>query len=156
MNAAARLRSCPKHGLVPDGAMVCPWCPPGRPGTSALAAKPTDPRAFAQEAADAVASAPIVRTYCCSKCGLPTRVTRSLEEHAALLANVGWRIVGGEPVCPPCVAGDVRRIVIGSKGDLYVLRPFNGSWSCSCQGFLFRGKCKHADATNAAHAAGAT
>ena len=34
-------------------------------------------------------------------------------------------------------------IVKGSKGDEYKITELNGSLSCTCSGFRFRGKCKH-------------
>ena len=34
-------------------------------------------------------------------------------------------------------------IVKGSKGDEYKVTELNGSLSCTCSGFRFRGKCKH-------------
>ena len=33
--------------------------------------------------------------------------------------------------------------VAGSKGNAYTVSEANGIWSCSCSGFMFRGKCKH-------------
>ena len=33
--------------------------------------------------------------------------------------------------------------VKGSKGDEYKVSELNGSWSCTCSGFRFRGDCKH-------------
>ena len=36
-------------------------------------------------------------------------------------------------------------IVKGSKGDEYKVTELNGNLSCTCSGFRFRGKCKHAD-----------
>ena len=35
--------------------------------------------------------------------------------------------------------------VTGSKGDKYVVTKLNGQYSCNCTGFMYRGKCKHAD-----------
>jgi hypothetical protein len=36
-------------------------------------------------------------------------------------------------------------VVKGSKGDEYRVSELNGNLSCTCSGFKFRGKCKHAD-----------
>ena len=36
-------------------------------------------------------------------------------------------------------------IVKGSKGDEYRVTELNGNLSCTCSGFKFRGKCKHAE-----------
>jgi len=36
-------------------------------------------------------------------------------------------------------------IVKGSKGDEYKVTELNGNLSCTCSGFKFRGKCKHAE-----------
>ena len=33
--------------------------------------------------------------------------------------------------------------VKGSKGDEYTLTELNGKLSCTCQGFKYRGQCKH-------------
>ena len=38
------------------------------------------------------------------------------------------------------------RQVLGSKGQKYTLTRANGAWTCSCPGFVYRGKCRHADA----------
>jgi hypothetical protein len=35
--------------------------------------------------------------------------------------------------------------VVGSKGDKYTVTNEGTMWICSCQGFTFRGKCKHVD-----------
>jgi hypothetical protein len=34
-------------------------------------------------------------------------------------------------------------IVKGSKGDEYKVTELDGSYSCTCSGFRFRGDCKH-------------
>jgi len=34
-------------------------------------------------------------------------------------------------------------VVKGSKGDSYTVLEENGKYSCSCSGFIFRGKCRH-------------
>ena len=36
--------------------------------------------------------------------------------------------------------------VTGSKGQKYRLSQKNNTWQCTCPGFQFRGKCRHADA----------
>ena len=36
-------------------------------------------------------------------------------------------------------------IVDGSGGRRYTLTRANGSWSCTCPGYAYRGKCRHAD-----------
>lgn len=35
--------------------------------------------------------------------------------------------------------------VEGSGGKTYTLTRANGTWSCTCPGFQYRGKCRHAD-----------
>jgi uncharacterized Zn finger protein len=35
------------------------------------------------------------------------------------------------------------RTVEGSKGQVYTLQKNNGSWSCSCPGYTYRGACRH-------------
>ena len=42
-------------------------------------------------------------------------------------------------------------VVKGSRGDEYRVTEANGSWSCTCSGFRFRGDCKHVKALS--HAA---
>lgn len=34
--------------------------------------------------------------------------------------------------------------VKGSKGDNYTVTELDGKWSCTCSGFTFRGRCRHA------------
>ena len=41
-------------------------------------------------------------------------------------------------------------IVKGSKGDEYKVSELNGNLSCTCSGFKFRGKCKHAESVSVA------
>ena len=41
-------------------------------------------------------------------------------------------------------------IVKGSKGDEYKVTELNGNYSCTCSGFKFRGKCKHAESVSVA------
>jgi hypothetical protein len=48
--------------------------------------------------------------------------------------------------CPECSAGVIRRVVIGSQGDPYVVRHFGEAWRCSCPGYTFRKRCWHSDA----------
>jgi hypothetical protein len=33
--------------------------------------------------------------------------------------------------------------VSGSKGNVYTVTENAGQWSCTCQGFVFRNRCKH-------------
>ena len=33
--------------------------------------------------------------------------------------------------------------VTGSKGDVYTVKEEQGNYSCTCTGFVYRGKCKH-------------
>lgn len=69
----------------------------------------------------------------------------------AHLFNVGWRCGSdGHTRCPVCLQhgdGVVERMADASDGRRqYALRPVNGSWTCTCQGFRSHGHCKHADA----------
>ena len=41
-------------------------------------------------------------------------------------------------------------IVKGSKGDEYKVTELNGNLSCTCSGYKFRGKCKHAESVSVA------
>ena len=41
-------------------------------------------------------------------------------------------------------------IVKGSKGDEYKVSELNGNISCTCSGFKFRGKCRHAESVSVA------
>ena len=41
-------------------------------------------------------------------------------------------------------------VVKGSKGDEYKVSELNGNYSCTCSGFKFRGKCKHAESVSVA------
>lgn len=50
----------------------------------------------------------------------------------------------GFTVAEPEVEGRVHR-VMGSRGEEYVVSELAGRYSCSCSGFKFRGKCKHAE-----------
>lgn len=34
-------------------------------------------------------------------------------------------------------------IVAGSKGQKYTLTRANGTWSCTCPGYAYRGNCRH-------------
>ena len=34
-------------------------------------------------------------------------------------------------------------IVQGSKGQRYTLTRANGTWACSCPGYVYRGNCRH-------------
>lgn len=38
--------------------------------------------------------------------------------------------------------------VTGSSGTTYTLTQSGARWSCSCPGYGFRGRCKHADSMN--------
>jgi hypothetical protein len=41
-------------------------------------------------------------------------------------------------------------VVKGSKGDEYKVTEVNGNLSCTCSGFRFRGKCRHAESVSMA------
>lgn len=41
-------------------------------------------------------------------------------------------------------------VVKGSKGDEYKVTEVNGNLSCTCSGFRFRGKCRHAESVSVA------
>ena len=41
----------------------------------------------------------------------------------------------------------MEKYVIGSKGDKYLVMCVDGKWTCTCPGFHYTGKCKHATAT---------
>ena len=79
-------------------------------------------------------------------CGLVVRSARGREEHVALLLGVGWTAINGGMRCPECSAGVIRRVVIGSQGDPYVVRHFGDTWRCSCLGYAYRKRCWHSDA----------
>jgi hypothetical protein len=79
-------------------------------------------------------------------CGFIVRSARNREEHVALLLGAGWTVIKGGMRCPECSAGVIRRVVIGSQGDPYVVRHFGDTWRCSCLGYAYRKRCWHADA----------
>lgn len=41
-------------------------------------------------------------------------------------------------------------VVMGSKGDRYVVERTDNGLTCTCSGFKFRGSCKHASEVNLA------
>ena len=78
-------------------------------------------------------------------CGFQVKSSRPREEHAAMLANVGWTVApGGGLRCPECTAGVIRRLVRGSKGNPYFVRLVDGTWRCTCRGYTSWGHCYHA------------
>src|SRR5260221_5204495 len=88
---------------------------------------------------------PIGHAVACD-CGFAVRSARSPEDHVALLLGAGWTAINGDMRCPECSAGVIRRVVIGSQGDPYVVRHFGDAWRCSCPGYAYRKRCWHADA----------
>ena len=92
---------------------------------------------------------PVERTASCSRCGLVVTSARSRADFADDLANVGWTATKGCLSCPECTEGVVRRVVTGSKGDRYVLRHMGGAWRCTCPGYGYRGRCRHAESLKA-------
>lgn len=42
----------------------------------------------------------------------------------------------------PKVSGQTWRVA-GSKGAEYTVAETAGNWTCTCAGFMYRGKCKH-------------
>jgi len=58
-------------------------------------------------------------------------------------------VVAKEEVKPD---NSIEESVEGSKGNVYVVKKHDGKWSCTCQGFLFRGgNCKHVKAMKEKH-----
>ena len=51
----------------------------------------------------------------------------------------------GFTVAPVAVPVHPTWSVLGSKGERYTVSKIDNSYSCTCSGYKFRGKCRHAN-----------
>lgn len=82
-------------------------------------------------------------TFCITT-GLPSRynfpVRNLLLKHVDNMSYVSGEKVEKKEVKDP---GSIERIVIGSKGDKYVVKKVGKTWSCTCIAGQFNRPCKH-------------